>query len=156
MPFFASGVVVLCGALLEQAEHLLDKGIHAIRYLKTWDCSLLDCGFSLCDYDCLYSLLPMISVPRIADGFELAAQAFINSLAWTRSPTSLRSTWRTPATLSRMPSSSLDPRSWTSVLTRLPYCCRRWWPWPTLRPRTFLLSHICIAGGEEDLKKSKW
>merc|ERR1712051_449719 len=25
------GVVVLCGALLEQAEHLLDKGIHAIR-----------------------------------------------------------------------------------------------------------------------------
>ena len=32
MPFFASGVVVLCGALLEQAEHLLDKGIHAIRY----------------------------------------------------------------------------------------------------------------------------
>ena len=35
MPFFATGVVVLCGALLEQAEHLLDKGIHAIRYLKT-------------------------------------------------------------------------------------------------------------------------
>ena len=30
-----SGVVVLCGALLEQAEHLLDKGIHAIRYLET-------------------------------------------------------------------------------------------------------------------------
>ena len=28
---FAAGVVVLCGALLEQAEHLLDKGIHAIR-----------------------------------------------------------------------------------------------------------------------------
>jgi T-complex protein 1 subunit epsilon len=26
-----TGVVVLCGALLEQAEHLLDKGIHAIR-----------------------------------------------------------------------------------------------------------------------------
>merc|ERR1712025_310462 len=25
------GVVVLCGALLEQAEHLIDKGIHAIR-----------------------------------------------------------------------------------------------------------------------------
>merc|ERR1712130_577960 len=28
---FDAGVVVLCGALLEQAEHLLDKGIHAIR-----------------------------------------------------------------------------------------------------------------------------
>jgi len=26
-----TGVVVLCGALLEQAEHLIDKGIHAIR-----------------------------------------------------------------------------------------------------------------------------
>merc|ERR1711884_284392 len=38
---------VLCGALLEQAEHLLDKGIHAIR---------------------------------IADGFELAAQASIKNL----------------------------------------------------------------------------
>jgi len=23
-----TGVVVLCGALLEQAEHLIDKGIH--------------------------------------------------------------------------------------------------------------------------------
>merc|ERR1712107_945249 len=45
-----TGVVVLCGALLEQAEHLLDKGIHAIR---------------------------------IADGFELAAQASIKN--WTRS-----------------------------------------------------------------------
>merc|ERR1719422_1878044 len=42
-----TGVVVLCGALLEQAEHLLDKGIHAIR---------------------------------IADGFELAAQASIKNL----------------------------------------------------------------------------
>merc|ERR1711920_932506 len=37
-----TGVVVLCGALLEQAEALIDKGIHPIR---------------------------------IADGFELAAQA---------------------------------------------------------------------------------
>merc|ERR1712227_542432 len=37
-----TGVVVLCGALMEQAEHLIDKGIHPIR---------------------------------IADGFELAAQA---------------------------------------------------------------------------------
>merc|ERR1719461_1269736 len=26
-----TGVVVLCGALLEQAEHLIDKGIHPIR-----------------------------------------------------------------------------------------------------------------------------
>ncbi len=26
-----TGVVVLCGALLEQAEYLLDKGIHPIR-----------------------------------------------------------------------------------------------------------------------------
>merc|ERR1712110_920111 len=26
-----TGVVVLCGALMEQAEHLLDKGIHPIR-----------------------------------------------------------------------------------------------------------------------------
>merc|ERR1712165_347287 len=26
-----TGVVVLCGALMEQAEHLIDKGIHAIR-----------------------------------------------------------------------------------------------------------------------------
>lgn len=42
-----TGVVVLCGALLEQAEHLIDKGIHAIR---------------------------------IADGFELAAQAAIANL----------------------------------------------------------------------------
>merc|ERR1719474_1648174 len=42
-----TGVVVLCGALLEQAEHLLDKGIYAIR---------------------------------IADGFELAAQASIKNL----------------------------------------------------------------------------
>merc|ERR1712203_1328286 len=42
-----TGVVVLCGALLEQAEHPLDKGIHAIR---------------------------------IADGFELAAQASIKNL----------------------------------------------------------------------------
>merc|ERR1712184_4274 len=42
-----TGVVVLCGALLEQAEHLPDKGIHAIR---------------------------------IADGFELAAQASIKNL----------------------------------------------------------------------------
>merc|ERR1711962_1359758 len=42
-----TGVVVLCGALLEQAEHLIDKGIHAIR---------------------------------IADGFELAAQASIKNL----------------------------------------------------------------------------
>merc|ERR1712107_434900 len=42
-----TGVVVLCGALLVQAEHLLDKGIHAIR---------------------------------IADGFELAAQASIKNL----------------------------------------------------------------------------
>lgn len=28
-----TGVVVLCGALLEQAEALLDKGIHPIRYI---------------------------------------------------------------------------------------------------------------------------
>ena len=26
-----TGVVVLCGALMEQAEHLIDKGIHPIR-----------------------------------------------------------------------------------------------------------------------------
>jgi len=42
-----TGVVVLCGALLEQAEHLIDKGIHPIR---------------------------------IADGFELAAQASVKNL----------------------------------------------------------------------------
>ena len=30
-----SGVMVLCGALLVQADFLFDKGIHAIRYLKT-------------------------------------------------------------------------------------------------------------------------
>jgi len=42
-----TGVVVLCGALLEQAEHLIDKGIHPIR---------------------------------IADGFELAAQASVRNL----------------------------------------------------------------------------
>jgi T-complex protein 1 subunit epsilon len=27
-----TGVVVLCGALLEQAEALIDRGIHPIRY----------------------------------------------------------------------------------------------------------------------------
>jgi T-complex protein 1 subunit epsilon len=42
-----TGVVVLCGALLEQAEHLIDKGIHPIR---------------------------------IADGFEVAAQASVRNL----------------------------------------------------------------------------
>jgi T-complex protein 1 subunit epsilon len=28
-----TGVVVLCGALLEQAETLIDRGIHPIRYV---------------------------------------------------------------------------------------------------------------------------
>ena len=30
-----TGVVVLCGALLEQAEALLDRGIHPIRFVQT-------------------------------------------------------------------------------------------------------------------------
>jgi len=29
-----TGVVVLCGALLEQAETLIDRGIHPIRYVS--------------------------------------------------------------------------------------------------------------------------
>ena len=145
-----SGVMVLCGAPPVQADLLFDKGIHAIRYLKTWENSPSNCGFfvlTIACMTCYHWFMP--SGLRMV--LSLAVQASINSPAWTRSSTSPRSTWRTPATLSRMPSSFLDPRSWTSVLTRLPYCCRRWWPWPTSRPRTLPLSHTCIAGGEEDL-----
>ena len=145
-----SGVMVLCGALFVQADFLFDKGIHAIRYLKTWENSPSNCGFfvlTIACMTCYHWFMP--SGLRMV--LSLAVQASINSPAWTRSSTSPRSTWRTPATLSRMPSSFLDPRSWISVLTRLPYCCRRWWPWPTSRPRTPPLSHTCIAGGEEDL-----
>merc|ERR1712110_1236880 len=32
-----TGVVVLCGALMEQAEHLIDKGIHPIRIADGFD-----------------------------------------------------------------------------------------------------------------------
>ena len=51
-----TGVVVLCGALLEQAEHLLDKGIHAIRIAK---------GFELA------SQCSVRNLEKIADEFKI-------------------------------------------------------------------------------------
>ena len=51
-----TGVVVLCGALLEQAEHLLDKGIHAIRIAE---------GFELA------SQCSVRNLEKIADDFKI-------------------------------------------------------------------------------------
>merc|ERR1719385_466513 len=51
-----TGVVVLCGALLEQAEHLIDKGIHAIRIAD---------GFELAAQCSIKNL------DKIADKFEI-------------------------------------------------------------------------------------
>merc|ERR1739838_683163 len=51
-----TGVVVLCGALLEQAEHLIDKGIHAIRIAD---------GFELASQCAIKNL------EKIADEFKI-------------------------------------------------------------------------------------
>ena len=51
-----TGVVVLCGALLEQAEHLIDKGIHPIRIAD---------GFELAAQCAIKNL------EKIADPFEV-------------------------------------------------------------------------------------
>jgi len=51
-----TGVVVLCGALLEQAEHLIDKGIHAIRIAD---------GFELAAQTAIANL------EKIADEFKI-------------------------------------------------------------------------------------
>jgi len=54
-----TGVVVLCGALLEQAEHLIDKGIHAIRIAD---------GFELAAQCAIKNL------EKIADDFKIDAK----------------------------------------------------------------------------------
>ena len=95
------------------------------------------------------------SVPRIADGFELAAQASIKNL--DKIADEFKIDLKDTSNLVKNAKSIFGSKVMNKCPDKIAILpSTPWWPWPTSRPRTFLLSHLCIAGGEEDLKKSKW